>query len=247
VNTIRVKVELAEELQVRLSREDGSAVSVLDAFVLEPAGTRPDTTDYELFLTGDPAAYDLRVPPISDIGMLARTLAFLPDWRMGMLLLQSVPLLRAVGERVWSRTTDETAILPGYELGRLDHSREASDDERVAIYHGCLKATAVSPELHRLVMLRLRDDVGRLPVAKVIGILREANTVRPTDTYLDVVNELWHSLPAGTGTGHGVDGRDLVAALVRAIEQRWPDTDLGRLAPGLRVAAAGRSRAVGSR
>ncbi|MCO5967624.1 NACHT domain-containing protein [Actinoallomurus soli] len=242
LNTLRVTVHLADELRVRLGREDGSAVSVLGAFAIAPPGARPEATDYDLFLSGDPGAYDLRANPASGLGLLLRTLAFLPDWRMGMLLLQSLPLFRAMGDRIWSRSTGEEGIVPGYHLGRLDHTRDAPEDERAATYRECLRAAAAFPDLHRLVLLRLRDDVGRLPAAKVLDLLHQANTVRPTDAYLETVNALWHRLPQNGAAGHGVDGRDLVAALVRAIEQRWPDTDLGLLAPGLRVAAAGRRR-----
>ncbi|MEV5707605.1 hypothetical protein [Actinoallomurus sp. NPDC052274] len=247
LKTLRVRVWLADELRIRVSREDGSAVSVLDAFAIAPLGSRPEATDYEVFLSGDPGSYDLRVAATSDLGMLVRTLAFLPDWRMGLLLLQSVPSSHAMGDRVRFRSADEEADLPGYRLGRLDHARDSAGDERAALYRESLRAAAAFPELHRLVLLRLRDDVGRLPAAAVLDLLHQANAVRPTDAYLETVNELWHRLPEDGAAGRGVDGRDLVAALVRAVEQRWPDTDLDHLAPGLRVAAAGRRRTADTR
>ncbi|MCO6010426.1 hypothetical protein NE236_36250 [Actinoallomurus purpureus] len=248
VKTIRVRVRLADDLRIHLSREDGSAVSVIDAFAISPPGSRPESTDYDVFLSGEPAgSYDLRVPATSDVGLLVRRMAFLPNWRTAMLFLQSVPFFQTMGDRVRWSTDDETAILPAHQLARLDHTRGAPDHERAAVYSGCLQAVAAFPELHRLVLLRLRDDVGRLSAATVVDLLRQANTVRPNEVYLEAINDLWRRLPDDGGPGHGVDGRDLVVALVKAIEQRWPDADLGRLTPGLRVAAAGRARTAGSR
>ncbi|MEV0400378.1 hypothetical protein [Actinoallomurus sp. NPDC050550] len=248
VMTLRVTVSLTDDLRIRLSREDGSAVSVLDAFAISEPGSRPEATAYDVYLSGDPiGSFDLRVPATSDIGFLVRRMAFLPNWRLGLLFLQSVPFFQSLGDRIRWSADDETAILPAYQLARLDHTRDASDRERAAVYGECLRAVAAFPELYRLVLLRLRDDVGRLPVATVVDLFRQANTVRPTDLYLEAINDLWRRLPGDGGPGHGIDGRDLVVALVKAIEQRWPDADLGRLAPGLRVAAAGRERTAGTR
>lgn len=247
VNTVRVRVARdGAEIDVRLSREDGSTASILDSFVISPPGAPIEPTDYDVLVSHGPAeSYDFHVPPTTDIGILVRKMAFLPNWRMGMLLLQAVPYFRIMGDRIRWHTGGDNSILPAYLLSHLDYARDTPTWKRADLYAPCLDAMTSFPELESQVLLRLRDDARTLPVATTVDLLRQAGAIRPSDAYLDVINDLWSRHPSG-GTRAGIGGRGLIVALVKGIEQRWPDADLSRLAADLRAAAANRRRATTS-
>jgi hypothetical protein len=242
VNTLRVRASRENgTVEVTLAREDGSPARLLDAFVVSPPGSRPETTDYDVLLSHDPVeSFDLSVPAGTDLGISIRKMAFLPNWRMGMLLLQSVPYYRSMGDRFRWRQGEDGAVLPAYLLSLLDYSKDTPAWERAQRYAPCLEALATFPGLEKQVLLRLRDDARILPVATTVDLLREATCVPPSEAYLDVVNDLWARNSGKTTPGIG--GRGMIIALVRALHQKWPEADLDRLAAGLRTAAYGRRR-----
>lgn len=157
-----------------------------------------------------------------------------------MLLLQAVPYLRAMGEQIRWRRGEDAAVLPAYLLSLLDHTKETPAWERVRYYTPCFEALPSFPELVRPVLLRLREDARSLPVATTVDLLREAACVPPSEAYVDILNDLWTRLSGKASPGIG--GRGMVIALVRALRQKWPDADLGGLAPGLRSATSGKRR-----
>jgi hypothetical protein len=243
VGSIRVRVNrTGEDIKVALIREDRSPVSVHDSFIISAPGSVLETTDYDILVSHSTAdSYDLHVPADSDAGMLIRKMAFLPNWRMGMLFIQAIPFFKSMGHRVRWHNNDESSLLPAYLLAQLDYNRDVPPGQRVQYYEACLSVMSDFPDLERQILIRLNDDVHNLPAATMIDLLRRINDVRPSDGSLDVINALWSRLSANA-EARAVGGRDLVIALVKAINQRWPDTDLGRLAPRLRIEAATKSR-----
>jgi hypothetical protein len=242
VNTLRARASRENgSVEVTLTREDGSPARLLDAFVISPPGSRPETTDYDVLLSHDPVeSFDLRVPAGTDLGISIRKMAFLPNWRMGMLLLQAVPYYRSMGEQVRWRQGEDGAVLPAYLLSLLDYTKDTPAWERAQRYGPALEALPAFPALEKQVLLRLRDDARILPVATTVDLLREASRVPPSEAYLDVVNDLWARNSGKTSPGIG--GRGMIIALVRSLHQKWPEADLGRLAAGLRTAAYGKRR-----
>jgi hypothetical protein len=157
-----------------------------------------------------------------------------------MLLLQSVPYLRAMGHQVRWRQGEDGAVLPAYLLSLLDYSRDTPAWERAQRYAPCLAALEAFPGLEKQILLRLRDDARTLPVATTVDLLREASRVPPSEAYMDVVNDLWARNSGKTSPGIG--GRGMLIALVRSLHQKWPDADLSRIAAALRTAAYGKRR-----
>jgi hypothetical protein len=245
VHTVRVRVVRdGASIDVRLSREDGSPASVLDSFAISPPGTQVEPTDYDVLVShGSAESYDYRVPATTELGFLIRKMAFLPNWRMGMLLLQAVPYFRIMGDRIRWHQGGDNSILPAYLLSHLDYARDTPTWKRADLYAPCLEAMTSFPELESQVLLRLRDDARTLPVATTVDLLRQAGSIPPSAAYLEVINDLWSRHPGG-GARAGIGGRGLIVALVKGIEQRWPDADLSRLAPDLRAAASARRRAT---
>jgi hypothetical protein len=242
VNTVRVRVSRDEAtVNATLTRDDGSPARLLDTFVIAPPGSKSETTDYDVLLSHDPQAFDLAVPAATYLGISIREMGFLPNWHTGMLLLQSVPYLRTMGEQVRWRQGEDGAILPAYLLSLLDYAKDAPAWERAGFYAPCLEALAPFPTLQKPLLLRLRDDARTLPIATTVDLLRAAACVPPSEAYFDVVNDLWARNSGKTTPGIG--GRGMIIALVRALRQQWPDADLERLAPGLRTATYGKRRA----
>jgi len=245
VNTLRVRASRdSGSVDVTLTREDGSPARLLDAFVISPQTSRPELTDYDVILSHDPeTSFDLSAPAGTELGISIREMAFLPNWRIGMLLLQTVPYVRSMGEQIRWRQGEDGAVLPAYLLSLLDYSKDTPPWERAQRYAPCLEALPAFPALEKQVLLRLRDDARILPVATTVDLLREASRVPPSEAYLDVVNDLWARNSGKTTPGIG--GRGMIIALVRSLHQKWPETDLGRLAMGLRTAAYGKRRLPG--
>ncbi len=242
VNTVRARARRDEgTVEVTLTREDGSPARLLDAFVISPHHSRLELTDYDMLLSHDPEeSFDLTAPARTDLGMAIREMAFLPNWRTGMLLLQAVPYLRTLGDQVRWRQGEDGAVLPAYLLALLDYGRDTPAWERAKCYAPGLAALAAFPGLEKQILLRLRDDARTLPVATTVDLLREAACVPPSEAYFDVVNDLWAKNSGKTTPGIG--GRGMIIALARSLRQKWPEADLDRLAPGLRSAAYGRRR-----
>jgi len=242
VNTVRVRASRDEStVEVTLAREDGSPARLLDAFVISPHHSRLELTDYDVLLSHDPVdAFDLSSPAGTELGLAIREMAFLPNWRTGLLLLQAVPYLGAMGDQVRWRQGEDGAVLPAYLLSLLDYSKDTPPWERAKRYTPCLEALPAFPGLEKQVLLRLRDDARTLPVATTVDLLREAGSVPPSEAYMDVVNDLWARNSGRTAPGIG--GRGMIIALVRSLRQKWPEADLDRIAPGLRTAAYGKRR-----
>ena len=243
VTTVRARARRDESgVEVTLTRDDGGPARLLDVFVISPPGSHTDTTDYDVLLSHEPEAYDLSVPPGTYLGLSIRELGFLPNWHTAMLLLQSVPYLKATGgEQIRWWKGEGGAILPVYLLSLLDYTKGVPAFERVRHYAPAIEALEAFPALQEQVLLRLRDDARTLPVAMTVDLLREASRVRPVEAYFDVVNDLW-AWNSGTTTP-GIGGRGMIVALVRALRQKWPDAELNRLAGSLRAAAYGKRRA----
>jgi hypothetical protein len=214
---------------------------LLDTFVISRPDRRLELTEYDILLSHDATkSFDVSASPVTDLGISIRKMAFLPDWRRGMLLLQVVPYLRAMGEQTYWRQGEDHSILPAYLLALLDYSKGAPAWERSQAYAPALEALASFPTLQEQILVRLRDDARTLPVATTVDLLREAGEVPPSEAYLDVVNDLWARNSGKTTPGIG--GRGMIIALVRSLRQKWPDADLDRLAPALRAAAYGKRR-----
>lgn len=242
VSTVRVRVAREEAgVEVTLTRDDGSPARLLDVFVISPPGSHTETTDYDVLLSHDPKSYDLSVPPSTYLGLSIREMGFLPNWHTAMLLLQSVPYLRAMGgEQIRWWKGEDGAILPVYLLSLLDYTKTGPAWERAQHYMPCFEALKSFPALQEPILLRLRDDARTLPVATMVDLLREASCVPPSEAYFDVVNDLWARNSGKTSPGIG--GRGMIIALARALRQKWPDADLERMAPGLRTATYGKRR-----
>jgi hypothetical protein len=241
INTVRVRVSRDDAgVDATLTRDDGSPARMLDTFVISPPGSKTETTDYDVLLSHDPRGFDLAVPASTYLGISIREMAFLPNWHTGMLLLQTVPYLRAMGEQVRWRQGEDDAVLPAYLLALLDHNKGVPAWERAEFYGPCLDALAAFPSLQTPLLLRLREDARTLPVATTVDLLREAARVRPSEAYFDVVNDLWARNSGKTAPGIG--GRGMIIALVRSLRQKWPDADLERLASGLRTATQSKRR-----
>jgi len=110
-----------------------------------------------------------------------------------MLLLQAVPAIRAIGDDI-RRESDGTLTLPGYLLAQLDFTKDAAPGERAALYQHSLNTLASFPDIVRQLLLRLREDAGRLDPATVITLLRAASRTEPDELYIMLVNELWRRL-----------------------------------------------------
>lgn len=242
VNTVRVRVDRSEAgIEVSLVRDDGSPARFLDVFVISPPGSHSESTDYDVLLSHEPKSYDLSAPPGTYLGLSIRELGFLPNWHTAMLLLQSVPYLRAMGgEQIRWWKGEKGAVLPAYLLSLLDYGKSVPAWDRAQQYGPCLEALRSFPALQDPILLRLRDDARTLPVATTVDLLREASCVPPSEAYFDIVNDLWARHSGKTTPGIG--GRGMVIALARALRQKWPDTDMDRLSPGLRHAAHGKRR-----
>jgi hypothetical protein len=243
VATVRARARRDESgVEVTLTRDGGEPARLLDVFVISPPGSHTDTTDYDVLLSHEPEAYDLSVPPGTYLGLSIREMGFLPNWHTAMLLLQSVPYLKAMGgEQIRWWKGEGGAILPVYLLSLLDYAKDVPPFERAGHYAPAIEALESFPALQDQVLRRLRDDARTFPVATTVDLLREAGRVRPTNAYFDVVNDLW-ARSAGK-TAPGIGGRGMIIALVRALRQKWPDADLEYLAFSLRSAAYGKRRA----
>jgi NACHT conflict system protein len=246
VGTVRARARRDESgVEVTLTRDEGEPARLLDVFVISPPGSHTDATDYDVLLSHEPEGFDVRVPPGTYLGLSIRELGFLPNWHTAMLIVQSVPYLKAMGgEQIRWWKGEVGAILPVYLLSLLDYNKAVPPFERAGYYAPALEALESFPALQEQVLRRLREDARTLPVATTVDLLREASRVRPEDAYFDVVNDLW-ARSAGK-TAPGIGGRGMIVALVRALRQKWPDADLERLAFSLRSAAYGRRRSQDS-
>ena len=97
IDTIRVRVSYTDgAIDITLSEEDESLVSPANSIVITERSSR--MTDFDVHLSPfKNISYDIEIPYATHAGRTFRHIAFTPDWHMGMLLIQSIPSLRALG------------------------------------------------------------------------------------------------------------------------------------------------------
>jgi NACHT domain len=238
IDVVRVRVSRPDgHLSIRLAREDGSPAVLRESIViLPPTASRPHT-EYEV-LASDPesASYDLQVPPATTCGKLIREMGYLPNWRIGLLFLQSVPLLRTTTDALRWRTAEDQWALPGLHLAELDHARDAPPTDRADLYRRSLVAFADHPRVHEQLLLRLRDEIHHLAPAVALDLLRRTNPASPTPARLEAINALWRHLST-TDTRRDPGARTMVIALVKALQRANPGQNLAELSPDLISAA----------
>ena len=65
-------------------------------------------------------------------------------------------------------------------------------ESRIMVYRHCMDAMAMFPAYREELMLRLREDASKFSVSAVIDLLLRANKMPPTESYIAVINDLWH-------------------------------------------------------
>jgi hypothetical protein len=236
IDLVRVRVERhGEQVRLHLKQEDGSPASMLDTITTIPPPVSYDLTRFEVLLSDmEGVSYDIQVPSMTPAGRIIREAGFLPNWRAGMLLLQSVPFLRATGSTVRWYIEDDP-FLPGAMLAELDYTRDALPEQRAAMYRRYSTVMAGFPELREQLLLRLRDDIHTLTPATAVELLRAMSDGPPSRTYLDVIDRLWRRVVDGE-TRKDPRARQMIVALVKTVRRASSDTDLNRLSSDLLVA-----------
>lgn len=216
VDAIRARVNRDNgPIDIELTAEDGSPISPADSIVVSPSVPGDHATEYDVLLTpGDPISFNVSIHPASLAGRVFRYAAFIPNWHASMLLLQTVPAIRATGDEI-RRETEGTLTLPGYLLAQLDFTKDAAPEERAALYQHSLDTTASLPDIVRQILLRLREDAGRFPPATVISLLRAASRTEPDELYIMLVNELWWRLDDN-------DEKQATISLMVQLSSTWP-------------------------
>ena len=242
LDVMRVRVSpSAGQIRIRLSREDATPVALSDAIaILPPPAGRP-RTDYDVLASeSESIVHELSVPPASTGGRLIREMAYLPNWRVGLLLLQSIPPLRATTDALQWRTGDDDWALPGLRLAQLDYTRDMAPELRADQYRYALTAFAEHPPLRDQFLLRLRDDIHRLTPATALDLLRQPSPTPPTPAHLAAIDALWRhlSLP---NTKPDLGARHMVIALVTSLQRAAPDANLAGLSLDLLSAVRARN------
>ena len=193
VSTIRARINAADEpIDIHLSVEDGSPVSPIDSIAVRTDRSWPDANDFDVLAAADErVSFDVAIPAHTYAGRAFRDLAYFPNWHTSLLLLQTVPFIRATGGEVRRVYNDGPGFLPGYLLAQLDYTREADVNERWQLYQHCMNFMSTFPELCEELLRRLRGDAWKFAPADIIDLLRSASSVPPTETYISLINELW--------------------------------------------------------
>lgn len=241
VDVMRARILRTEvQLRVLLSREDGSPVAIRDVVALLPPESSHIRTEYDILISDpDNAAYDLTVPPTARSGHMIREMAYLPNWRTGLLLLHSIPALRTTPDALRAITDDDRRTAPGLRIAELDYAHDASPEQRVQLYRDALAALPAHPQFREQILLRLRDELHRLPAAPVLDLLRQPFPGRPTEAHLAAVDALWRRLNQ-PGAKRDPQARDIVIALVKSLERTAPGVHLVGLSADLLSAARGK-------
>lgn len=236
VDLIRVRIERdGEQARIRLRCEDGSPASLLDSIAAVHPPVSYDLTRFEIMLSDiEGISYAVQAPPMSPAGRIIREAAFLPNWRAGMLLLQSAPFLRATGPAVRWYIEDDP-FLPGALLAELDYTRDADPVQRAAMYRRCSTVMAGFPELREQLLLRLSEDIHVLTPSTTVELLYALSSGPPTRAYLDAIDRLWQRT-AVDGSRNELNTRHMVIALTKAAHKSSPDADLNRLSRDLLIA-----------
>lgn len=238
VDVVRARIwRDSDRLTIRLSRETGGPAALRDVLTLLSPTDIARRSDYDI-LVSDPDALslELSVPPAVTSGHLIRELAYLPNWRVGLLLLQSTPLLHAAADALRWRTSDDRWMLPGLVLAQLDYGRTSAPERRAALYRHGFEALADNPQLREQLLRRLVDDIPALPPAAVLDMLRQLGPTASGPAYLSTINALWHHL-SSSAAKHDLGARHMLIALVTAIQRAAPNADLSGISPDLLSAA----------
>lgn len=238
VDVMRARVSRdGDRLTILLGRETGSPATLRDVLTALAPSAPQRRSDYDILVSDpDTLALDLAVPPAITSGHLIRELAYLPNWRVGLLLIQSVPLLQSTADALRWRTSDDRWTLPGLLLAQLDYGRTTAPDHRAALYRHGFDALGDNPQLREQLLLRLPDDVDTLDPATVLDLLRQAGPAAPSPAYLEAINALWRLLTS-LAAKHDLGARHLLIALVSSIQRASPGSDLTGLSPDLLSAA----------
>jgi len=241
IDVVRARVvRTDQQLRVLLVREDGSPVAVRDVIALLPPTSSHLRTEYDVLISDpDNAAYDLAVPPGVSSGHMIREMAYLPNWRTGLLLLHSIPALRTTADALRWRNEDEWRTLPGLRIAELDYERDAAPERRMQLYRDAFGTMIGHPQVREQLLLRLADEVHRLPPALVLDLLRLPSPGHPTPAHLVAVDALWRRLNQRDAK-RDPQAKDLVVALVRSLQRTAPGIHLVGLSPDLLSAAHGR-------
>jgi hypothetical protein len=205
-------------VEIRLTRENGSAMSPTDSLIIteQSAGL----TNFDVHLSAhEEVTYEAEIPFSSTASRVFRDIAFTPSWHTGMLLLQTIPFIRALGGEIRFQLNDGVLRLPGYMLTHLDYTRGASPEDRARLYDSYADAMADSPELREQLLTRLWQDLPAFPAETVVRILQKVNTVPPTETYIAIANHLWQR-PSSQAC------RASLTELVLDIRVMWPGVTL---------------------
>lgn len=222
IDTMRVRVSRKDgPLEIKLAMDDGSPVSPTDSLVVTEKSS--ELTSFDIHLSPrEEVSYDVDISSSNRAGRIFREIAFTPSWHTGMLLLQTVPYLRAFGGEIRYQQSDGTADMPGYMLARLDYARRESPSARLQLYESYATAMAISTELREQFLLRLLQDVGNLPALATVGILRNVSGLPPTGTYIAILNRLWEKMDSR-------EDRNSLIEFVSDLRRTWPEDAVNSL------------------
>jgi hypothetical protein len=193
-DTIRARVSRRTgPVDISLAQEDGSPVSPTDSFVITDISSDLTSFDIRVSLRED-ISYDAEIPFSSIAGRLFRDIAFTPDWHAAMLLLHSVPYIRATGGEIRYQLGDGTLAFQGYMLAHLDNAFGLDQSARLELYEAYASAMAASPQLQEQLLERLRREISHFTVASVIELMRKMNISSLTQTSAEILNVLWESV-----------------------------------------------------
>jgi hypothetical protein len=234
-DTIRAQVTRRDgPVEIGLIQEDGSPVSPTDSIILTEISSELTHFDVNVSAQED-VSYEAEIPFSSIAGRAFRDIAFTPDWHSSMLLLHTVPYIRAAGGELRYQLRDGTLTLPGYLLANLDYAREAPPIVRCKLYESCAIVMATSPELTQQFIGRLRQETQDFLITSVVEILGKINAYPPSEAYLGIVNALWQR-------ANSESDRASVVELAWGLRTGWPDEMLTTLDEELRNLAGDHRR-----
>jgi hypothetical protein len=226
IDTIRARASYSgDAFDITLTEEDESPVSPTDSVIITERSGR--MTDFDVHLSPlKNISYDMDIPYATSAGRVFRHIAFTPDWHMGMLLIQSIPSLRALGGELRLEASEGTLFLPGHLLAHLTYDYQMSREERLGLYEFCLK-NITSPAAREQVLIQLSRDVPYLSTRGLLDLLLSEVSPSISRSYLMILNELWWRLD--------VEGRETIVRLVAQLRERYPGSSLADLDPQLRA------------
>jgi hypothetical protein len=202
-------------VDIELTLEDGSPVSPADSIIVSPSLPAHAATEYDALLTTNgQISFEASIRPASLAGRAFRNIALIPNWHASLLLLQTVPSIRAIGDET-RRETEGILGLPGYLLAQLDFTKDAAPDERAALYQHSLDSMGTFPDIVRQLLLRLREDASRFHPNELASLLRAASRTEPDELYISLVNDLWRRLD-------DTDQKQETIRLITDVHSAWP-------------------------